>query len=98
MKRTQITFNTGRSYTEEGQIITAIFIPERQDDYWEVQIGTLYFNDESRGIIGKFDKAQFLLGDISPLEMETVLMAMYDKGGYDNISTYDFEQLVDVEE
>ena len=94
LEKVVVTFNTGRKYTTEGQIITAVFIPERVDEEWELQIGTLYFNDESRGILGKYNHVSFNQGLITGHEVEQVLMAMYDRGGYDFMSTYDFNQLV----
>lgn len=41
----QITFNTGRQYTQRGQIITAKFDPST---------GKVWFNDHSRMVNGSF--------------------------------------------
>lgn len=89
---TRITFNTGRGYSADGQIIHAEFTPHEKQDKncleLEMHEGTLKFYDETRGIWGKFNTVidagtdeGYRKGDVS----HTTLF-LYDKGGYQDIT------------
>ena len=62
----KFTFNTGRSYTEEGQVI-----------HVEVADGRIWFNDTSRGIAGSMECQNHTL---SQRELEAAIMYCYDRG------------------
>lgn len=68
-----VTFNTGRQYTTEGQIITAAV----QED------GSILFNDHSRGIWGKLAHNEEDYCDSWKSFQEFVLWS-YDLGGYEH--------------
>lgn len=65
----KFTFNTGRQYSPEGQIIHVEVTPER-----------VYFNDESRGIAGSFDT--FELPPTSQYWAKSDVLMQYDHGVY----------------
>ena len=69
-----ITFNTGRLYTREGQIITA---------HYDDEVEVLTFNDHSRMITGQYPLASTSCFPMTPSFLATRLMSMYDRGGYD---------------
>lgn len=62
------TFNTGRAYTDQGQIIHA-----------EISDGRCWFHDISRGIAGSFE---CLAIDLSPYTIESLVITSYDFGNY----------------
>jgi len=66
----QITFNTGRLYTPEGQIITALLMR-----------GHIIFHDTSRGISGTIALPK-LYTILTPAELERHVMSQYDIGAY----------------
>jgi hypothetical protein len=73
----QITFNTGRQYTQRGQIITAKFDPAT---------GTVWFNDHSRMVDGSFFvegpfATRSLLWKNNPESFAKAVMRRYDAGG-----------------
>ena len=72
------SFNTGRKYTAEGQIIE-----------WEQIEDTVYFYDRSRMINGKFKVPEpYLLSSDFKVEIlvdKNLIMNMYDQGKYENI-------------
>ena len=72
----RVTFNTGRLYTKEGQIVTA----ELRDNR------TVAFDDHSRMIWGEFQLSEFSLGDtIWPRDPEAFarcVMKEYDAHRY----------------
>jgi hypothetical protein len=63
----RFTFNTGRLYTKEGQII-----------HVEIADGRVWFNDESRGIPGSFE----LCNTWDEYAVRELVMANYDHGNY----------------
>lgn len=67
-----VTFNTGRQYTAEGQIITAAV----QED------GSIIFNDHSRGIWGKLAHNEDDLKK-SWRSLQQFVLWSYDQGGYE---------------
>lgn len=70
----QITFNTGRLYTREGQIITA-----RYDEADEM----VYFTDHSRMIRNQcFPLASTACRPMTPSFLATQLMREYDHGRF----------------
>lgn len=74
--KTQIkTFNTGRGYSPEGQVITAL-VQEHSK--------TLFFNDHTRGISGCWKLEDWEWDLFDDLEVET--MSRYDAGGYEHSS------------
>lgn len=71
-KKLDITFNTGRLYQSDGQVIRAVF-----DD----QSGKVVFNDFSRGIWGAIDPG--LISMDSERAAARGIMRQYDLGNYD---------------
>lgn len=67
MKTIKFTFNTGRMYTEAGQIIHVEVLPHER----------IYFHDESRGIAASFPYQQ---GVVSQSYVEELVMRCYDHG------------------
>lgn len=73
----EITFNTGRLYTQRGQIITANFDPTT---------GVVLFNDHSRMVNGSFIvegtvQTRSLLWKNNPESFAKAVMRRYDAGG-----------------
>ena len=66
----QITWNTGRLYTDEGQIITA-----------ELCADCILFADHSRGIVGRIELPQLLRIEL-PSQLARHVMDRYDHGRY----------------
>jgi len=83
----QFTFNTGRQYSAEGQVITCGFTDE----------GDLVFNDHSRCVYGKvkhnivFDDPNFDSDPLGTIEVvmsdvmavRDAVMDQYDNGAYE---------------
>lgn len=67
----QATFNTGRGYTSEGQVITAAVVEGRD----------VYFNDHSRCIWGKLDEL-YPYKHPDAILLEEFVMGAYDHGRY----------------
>ena len=66
----QITFNTGRLYTKEGQIITARYDAEEEK---------VYFCDHSRMIYDQmFDLASTACFPMTPSYLASAVMKAYD--------------------
>lgn len=78
----QITFNTGRQYTQRGQIITARFDPET---------GKVWFNDHSRMVNGSYTVSAILQTQAlaASWEAKPEAFAMSVMRKYDNGGTYD---------
>lgn len=70
----QITFNTGRLYTKEGQIITARYDADEE---------MVYFTDHSRMIVNQmFPLASTACWPMTPSFLATRLMREYDYGRF----------------
>lgn len=69
-ERTRIQFNTGRSYTAEGQKIVAVAV-----------VGGILFNDVSRSIHG-FIPLDILYHLTDPQKIRERVMVEYDQGYY----------------
>lgn len=87
MTSKKLKWNTGRGYSPDGQIIEAVFTPERIDDHGD-QVGTLDFNDETRGIYGRYTEVRFTNRPISDDVFKTRVMDYYDRGGYEYSPVY----------
>ncbi len=76
MNTNRQTFNTGRGYSPEGQIIHAEFAPldKQQHGVESVLEGWLSFYDETRGLWGKYSVAL----DVERDNVQQVLMSLYD--------------------
>ncbi len=71
----QITFNTGRLYTKEGQIITARYDAEDE---------MVYFTDHSRMIINQmFPLASTACFPMTASYLATAVMKAYDNSRFD---------------
>ncbi len=85
-----LEFNTGRPYTPEGQLITAIEVNKWDPQDWfddgRPNDSAVVFHDHSRQIIGKIMMGQLIESDI---------MYMYDKGHYTNISETEFNKALE---
>lgn len=68
---TKFTFNSGRLYTEAGQVI-----------HVEIVDGRLWFHDESRMVSGSFEYHDAQLN--SEREIRELVMFLYDRGQYRN--------------
>ena len=83
-------FNSGRQYTESGQIIQCKIIPEfsYNQDAW---VYSIYFYDKSRMITGHIIiNYIFELDGISDSKLEKEILDFYDRLSYDsNISFSD---------
>jgi hypothetical protein len=66
----KFSFNTGRRYTDDGQIINVEVRPDR-----------IYFHDESRGIAGSVEKP---MPGLSEREIREHVLHCYDYGAYRN--------------
>ncbi len=78
MSNNSITFNTGREYSAEGQIIVATEFGCYDDIDWfgDSDINQyIIFNDITRGIAGKIELCELT---------ETAIMEAYDKGQYED--------------
>lgn len=62
-------FNTGRAYTDNGQVVTA-----------EVAEGRIWFHDESRGIAGSIEYGGSHM--LTKHGLETLVLTNYDFGNY----------------
>ena len=67
-----ITFNTGRGYSSEGQVVTA-----RQDTDEQGRTTAVLFHDHSRGIYGAIDNEY-----CADESLEDFVMGNYDAGLY----------------
>jgi len=67
------SFNTGREYTEAGQIIN-----------YEIVDGAILFYDVSRHIPGKITPTESLV-DLTELQEWMILLDYYDSGDYDHL-------------
>lgn len=84
------TFNTGRLYTQEGQIIRCVIAA---DDY-------LYFNDVSRMIVGRFKSSREVHASMLSRQglestqalMEVAVMLNYDGNDYEPIIHSEFDK------
>ena len=76
------TFNTGRGYTPEGQIISyeATLVKVEGDDFFTGYDATIKFDDDSRMISG--DIECYFVNKPSVKEVEAELLYMYDQGKY----------------
>ena len=92
MKTIATTWNTGRRYTQDGQIITAVFVQTGIDEAFGDLIGTIFFSDLSRGILGKYENV-WMTEDDGERELQRDLMHRYDRGGYDIISGHEFAEV-----
>jgi hypothetical protein len=84
MKTLEGDFNTGRKYSNNGQIITytcEVSNPiQGKDDpvpYWEIYIK---FKDKTRNISGTIQTE--IIGEPTTDNIEAVLLAFYDAGDY----------------
>lgn len=85
-------WNTGRCYAAEGQIVAAVFVADHIDGHGD-RVGTLYFCDYTRGILGAYPNTAFTNRDIKDHVLQARTMALYDKGGYEGLMTHDWETL-----
>lgn len=69
-----ISFNTGRRYTAEGQVITAL---------WQPTMETVWFMDHSRGVSGKIEAPEWEIGFTTPGGFAQWVMNRYDRGSYE---------------
>ena len=76
------TFNTGRGYTSEGQIIdyTALLTKVEGDDFFTGYDAIITFDDHSRQIYGTVEC--YFLDEPQANEIEKDLLAKYDAGKY----------------
>jgi len=80
-----IKFNTGRSYTPEGQVIVAYQVgeSEKDEDFPEVEWVVVRFLDLSR----------MVSGEITTMGLtESNIMGLYDAGHYRNVFISDQEK------
>ena len=87
-------WNTRREYTADGQIIRATFTPTEIADDNNYVVGTLDFDDTSRGITGRFDRVSFFTDgwenedgtypdwEITEAELQEETLRRYDEVGY----------------
>lgn len=80
-----IKFNTGRTYTPEGQVVVAYQVgePEVDEDFPEVKWYTVRFLDLSRMVSGEMLTMGLHQSDV---------MALYDAGHYRNVYISDQEK------
>lgn len=83
MYQKNLTFNTNRGYSADGQIITAVFLPERITDNGD-QEGAIEFVDVTRGIDGRFENVCFTNREIFDGTFQARVIDLYDRGGYTN--------------
>lgn len=88
-------FNTGRGYTSAGQIIDIIAIKSGETDTGGALVD-IYFSDTSRGITGKFSHQGFFKFPTRDTVLQGRLLTLYDKGGYEGVSTREFARLIDT--
>ena len=69
----KMTFNTGRGYTEEGQVITVEV--DRKNE-------AIHFVDHSRGVRGKIPYVGS--GQLAKQRLADLVMQCYDLGNYSN--------------
>lgn len=70
MNTTDLTFNTGRLYTKEGQVIRAVF---------DESAGVVRFSDFSRMVDGEFPYQRY---NNSDFDIARAVMVAYDHGIY----------------
>lgn len=73
---TKIEFNTGRHYSEKGQIIKAVVIAINEDPDWFDEYVVL-FHDTTRNIVGQVEIMEFSSDEI---------VDSYDRGWYTNLT------------
>ncbi len=78
MSITDVTFNTGRRYTKEGQVIRTRFLPDLE---------TVVFADFSRMIYGEFPLSSINTFR-TPGGLAAKVMEFYDRGGYQPSATW----------
>jgi len=90
------TWNTGRTYTAEGQVIKAIFTPTDLDDDNFSVVGAVDFADTSRHITGRFERVCFINDGwenedgtypeliVTEKDLQKETLRRYDNGGYDS--------------
>jgi len=71
-----IKFNTGRTYTPDGQIVVAWIHSEGEDEFGEFAV--VRFFDMSRNITGEISSLHFF--------NESQIMRAYDNGYYKSVS------------
>jgi hypothetical protein len=101
MNTTKTEWNTGRSYTSEGQVIRAIFTPIELDDDNYAVVGSLDFADISRNVSGRFERVCFLNDGwenkdgtypeliVSEKDLQKETLRRYDEGGYVSSELFD---------
>ena len=101
MNTTKTEWNTGRSYTSEGQVIRAIFTPTEIADGNDHVIGSIDFADISRNISGRFERVCFLNDGwenedgtypelvVTEKDLQKETLRRYDEGGYDSSQLFD---------
>ncbi|TPJ51755.1 MULTISPECIES: hypothetical protein [unclassified Mesorhizobium] len=70
MNVNDLTFNTGRLYTKDGQVIRAVF---------DANAGVVRFNDFSRMVSGEFPYQRH---NNTPQDLALAVMLAYDHGIY----------------
>jgi len=80
----QFTFNTQRQYSPEGQIINVIYNNDN----------TAHFMDTTRGLTGTVNLSQNTV--LSPITVQSAIMALYDLGKYEWLSEKDFKKKWEV--
>ena len=80
MTDTKLKFNTGRGYSSEGQIITAVLVSTAPCPLFGTPLHAVDFHDITRGIRGRVTVCDFT---------EASVLAAYDRGGYDPAHDYD---------
>lgn len=80
MTDTKLKFNTGRGYSPEGQIITAVLVSTAPCPLFGTPLHAVDFHDITRGIRGRVMVCDFT---------EASVLAAYDRGGYGPAHDYD---------
>ena len=81
-----ITFNTGRGYTKDGQIITACFTPCTEEGF-----SCVWFRDESRMVEGFID-TKFYDENEGLFDLEEWVMIQYDANNYSMFAMKECEE------
>jgi hypothetical protein len=87
---TTATWNTGRTYTAEGQLMAAQTVTHTAADWGAAPAHGIVFIDASRGLDGFIPTAKGARID----DLQAFVMHNYDHGNYENAFKFDREELM----
>lgn len=89
-------FNTGRGYSDKGQVIEVKTSCIWPDEFFGFGSACdIFFYDKSRDIYGKVDNAT-IPDDASQADIERAVISYYDNGRYESITPSEYETFNEI--